>query len=124
MMKTRLFAIIMLLGIAVASMLMPPALPAGPETSTGRNVYPNPFVDKTTFTLTMSSSADVRITVHDIMGKPVRVLREGPQPAGTFDIVWDGRDNIGDPVAPGIYICSLFTQNQLVNSVKVVKAEA
>lgn len=122
-MKTRLFTIITLLGVAVASLLMPPALPAGPETSSARNVYPNPFIDKTTFTLTMPRGGDVRIVVHDLMGKPVRVLRDGPQPAGTFDIIWDGRDNIGDLVAPGIYICSLYTQNQLVNSVKVVKVK-
>lgn len=120
-MKTRLFMIATMLGVAVASMLMPPALPAGPETSSGRKVHPNPFVDKTTFTLTMPRGGDVRIVVHDLMGKSVRVLRDGPQPPGVFEIVWDGRDNIGDPVAPGIYICSLYTQNQLVNSVKVVK---
>ena len=54
--------------------------------------------------------------VHDVLGRTVRTLAQGPQPAGVHTVVWDGRDDDGRHVASGIYLGRLtagaFAQSQ------------
>jgi hypothetical protein len=71
----------------------------------------------------MPRTAEIRIAVHDLLGKPVRTLYTGMHPAGRYDVFWDGNDETGTPVRPGIYICSLFSEDSFVTSVKVVKVQ-
>lgn len=120
-MKKRLFTSLVVLGALLVPMLMPSDLPADPQTLTVRRVFPNPFTNGTTFQLTMPRTARIRIVVHDLLGRHVRLLREEMHPAGKFDVPWDGRDEAGVPVIPGVYICSLFSEDSFVTSVKVVK---
>jgi len=48
----------------------------------------------------------VQIKVYDVTGREVRELANRAFKAGEHDIVWDGTDNSGRPVARGVY----FTQ--------------
>ncbi len=43
------------------------------------------------------------ITITDLTGKVVRSLTLDTQSAGQQTIEWDGLDNAGDPVSPGVY---------------------
>src|SRR5690349_9124611 len=123
-MKMRLVTALIVAGIAIAApVMMPSDLPAGESTLTVRRVYPNPFTTSTTFQLTMPRTAEIRIAVHDLLGKHVRTLYTGMHPAGRYDVFWDGNDETGTPVRPGIYICSLFSEDSFVTSVKVVKVQ-
>jgi len=88
-----------------------------------RSVYPNPFTTSTTFQLTMPRSANILISVHDIVGKHIKTLHDGYHEAGKYDVPWDGKDESGNPVIPGVYICSLFSESSFVTSVKVVKVQ-
>ncbi len=98
---------------------------AGTGAAGGRAVQPNPFTIGTTFKLNLPESAPIRIVVFDLLGRPVRVLFDGMhQAVRDFDIPWDGNDETGRPVDPGIYICTLFSNNVFVTSVKVVKVTA
>lgn len=87
-------------------------------------VYPNPFTEGTVFQLSMPNDARIRISVYDILGKPIRTLFEGIHRSGKHDIPWDGNDETGKPVIPGMYICVLFSENVAVKSVKVIKIAA
>ncbi len=44
------------------------------------------------------------VRVHDLLGRPVRTLVEGQRFASDGAFVWDGRDDHGDAVAPGLYV--------------------
>ena len=44
---------------------------------------PNPFSAQTRFTLTLTEPQRVRVVLHDVQGRRVRVLHEGPLAAGT-----------------------------------------
>jgi|GEM_PF-2056860 len=105
---------------AAATMPTPPA--AGPELPATRQVHPNSSIDNPTFTLTLPGSAHVRIVVHDLPGRQIRVLHEGTESAGIFNMPRDGRDATGIEVAPGIYAGVLIVKNRFVNSLKVMKA--
>lgn len=123
-MKNRLLPLVALLlvGLTIPA-LSPRELPAGERAVSMRAVYPNPFTNGTTFQLTMPRTGQIRIAVHDILGKRIKVLFEGEHAQGRYDIYWDGKDETGNPVIPGIYICSLFSEDSYVTSVKVVKVQ-
>ena len=90
-------------------------------------VHPNPFKEGCTFNLSMPSEGRVRIIVYDMLGRQVADLTERMQrwefEAGHHEIPWDGKDQWGDPVSAGTYVCVLWSSTgEVVNSVKVVKA--
>jgi flagellar hook assembly protein FlgD len=44
------------------------------------------------------------VRVHDLLGRPLRTLVEGQRCTTEVAFLWDGRDDRGDPVPPGIYV--------------------
>ena len=46
----------------------------------------------------------LRVRVHDLLGRPRRLLVDGQRFSGESAFVWDGRDDSGDPVPPGVYL--------------------
>jgi len=46
----------------------------------------------------------VRVFVHDLLGRPRRLLVDGQRILGEGAFLWDGRDDQGSPVPAGIYI--------------------
>jgi hypothetical protein len=49
----------------------------------------------------------VQLTVHDAAGRAVRTLVTGEQPAGRHCAIWNGRDDSGRLLAPGVYFVRL-----------------
>ena len=70
--------------------------------------YPNPFNPETWIPYELSEPADVVLTIYAIDGQLVRTLALGHQLAGVYQsksraVYWDGRNEVGEPVASGIY---------------------
>ncbi len=59
------------------------------------------------FALPSSGPADLR--VHDLNGRTVRRLAQGPLNAGSHEITWDGCDTSGEPLSTGVYFLRLHT---------------
>jgi streptogramin lyase len=70
-------------------------------------LYPNPFNPVTTIGYVLSRDANVRLAVYDVLGRAVRVLVQGSQPAGEHRILWDGRDAQGQSMSSGVYVYRL-----------------
>ncbi|MCA9757050.1 MAG: hypothetical protein KDA27_14695 [Candidatus Eisenbacteria bacterium] len=66
-------------------------------------VQPSPFRDGTWIRLNAAPTEVVRVSVFDAAGRLVRDLRREPVRDGTLEIEWDGRDQAGSPVGPGVY---------------------
>jgi hypothetical protein len=64
---------------------------------------PNPFSPVTTIRFATPGPCDLRLAVHDVNGKLIATLQDGPCQGGRDMRVWDGRDAAGRNVAPGIY---------------------
>jgi flagellar hook assembly protein FlgD len=45
----------------------------------------------------------VRLTIVDVLGRPVTTLVDGVQGPGPHVVRWNGRDGHGKPLAAGIY---------------------
>jgi hypothetical protein len=76
--------------------------------------YPNPFNRNTTFSYCLSKSTLVKIRIYDSTGRNMRTLVNEMKPAGHYQIVWDGKDNHGKKLNPGVYFCKLQTYEDTV----------
>jgi hypothetical protein len=76
--------------------------------SLGQN-YPNPFNPTTRIPVVLTQDTEVRVSVFDAQGKLVQVLANRTLPAGSTEVVWNGRDANGSPVSSGMYFCRLET---------------
>lgn len=69
--------------------------------------YPNPFNPSTRIRFDLPRAGQVRLDVYDAAGKRVRTLVEGNHPAGPGEVVWNGTDQRGRPVASGVYFARI-----------------
>jgi len=66
--------------------------------------------DAATIELTMSQFADatdVEIALYDLGGRLVRRLVVAPRASGAFSDTWNGRNDAGSTVPPGLYLCRI-----------------
>ncbi len=68
---------------------------------------PNPFNPTTTIGYALREYATVEIGIYDVAGRRVRRLVSEFSPAGDHDVVWDGRNDLGESVASGVYLYRL-----------------
>lgn len=52
----------------------------------------------------MFNPSPVTVTIHELSGRQIRELFAGEQGGGSYSIQWDGTDDAGQIVPPGIYI--------------------
>jgi hypothetical protein len=73
--------------------------------------HPNPFNSETTIAYKLPSEQSVRLEVFNIVGQRVATLVDELQPAGSYEVPWDGTDDHGQGTASGIFIYRLVTDN-------------
>jgi hypothetical protein len=81
--------------------------PSVPEVTVLEQNVPNPFNPVTVIRFSIGEPGMVRLVVYDVLGRPVRRLFEGMRLRDRYEVVWDGRDDEGRPVASGVYLCEL-----------------
>ena len=101
-------------GIAALEQLLMP-LPLPRETALLPN-YPNPFNPETWIPYQLAAFVDVGIFIYTADRKLIRTLELGQQPAGIYNsrsraAYWDGRNELGEPVASGVYFYTLSAGN-------------
>ena len=74
--------------------------------------YPNPFNPETWIPYQLAAPAEVSISIYATDGKLVRTLTLGHRSAGTYQdksraAHWDGKNEVGEPVASGVYFYTL-----------------
>jgi flagellar hook capping protein FlgD len=98
-------------GNSVAGVSGPPA--AAPRAVLGR-ARPNPFHPSTTIPFRLAQSALVQIDVLDIGGRQVRQLLRQQSGPGEHSVVWDGRDDSGNALAPGTYFYRMSVDGRVL----------
>jgi hypothetical protein len=71
--------------------------------------FPNPFNPETWIKYQLPASAHVRLSIYNALGQEVRRLVDYTQPAAYHQVVWDGRDNAGNPLPSGVFFYRLET---------------
>jgi hypothetical protein len=92
--------------------LAPPVAqePVAPRANSllGQN-YPNPFNPITTIEFSLPAPGHADLRVYNILGQQVRLLMDEDLPQGTYQVLWNGTDSRGRPVASGMYFYRLET---------------
>jgi hypothetical protein len=84
--------------------------------------YPNPFRAATRIDYSLPASTPVELAIYDVNGRVVRTLVSVErQPAGVYQVEWDGRNQAGLPVASGMYFYRLQAGDRLVDSRMMVR---
>ena len=83
-----------------------------PEETALLGNYPNPFNPETWISYQLAESAAVALTIYDMNGQLVRHFTIGHQAAGVYQsrnraAYWDGRNQLGESVASGLYFYTL-----------------
>jgi len=80
-------------------------------------IFPNPMSSVTSIKYTLAKQMHIGIQIYDIAGRKIRNVLEGRQIAGTHAVTWDGADENGMQVKPGLY----FVISNGIRSSKIIK---
>lgn len=75
-----------------------------PESFTLDNPYPNPFNEQARLPYTLERASMVHIKVIDMLGREHRAFPSQYRQPGSYELVWDGRNEAGVRVPAGGYI--------------------
>ncbi|MGH1362104.1 MAG: S8 family serine peptidase [Calditrichia bacterium] len=76
--------------------------------------YPNPFNPTTTISYRLAGAGDVEIDIFNSLGQRVRTLVRSSQTAGSYQVVWNGRDDADNKVSSGVYLYRLKSAGQVL----------
>lgn len=83
------------------------------------DIYPNPFVQKTTLSYSLANEADVKVILTDIAGRQVALVTKSKQSAGEHSCLLDADLY---HLQPGIYFVNMMIDDVPVTK-KIVKVE-
>jgi hypothetical protein len=83
---------------------------------------PNPFRGRASFRFGLARAGEVQLELYDVSGRRVRSLASGTLAAGEHFTAWDGRDQRGNAVQPGVYFVRLVTPSRTFRA-RVVSLE-
>ncbi len=66
--------------------------------------YPNPFNPETVIHYHTPQSGRVELAIFNLLGQKVRVLVNDVQPAGSYEVHWQGSDDHGNRLSSGTYL--------------------
>ena len=73
--------------------------------------FPNPFNPTTTIEYSVPKIAHISLRVYDLLGREVKSLVNASRVAGSYRIVWDGKNNSGEIMPSGYYLYKMQTGN-------------
>jgi hypothetical protein len=74
--------------------------------------YPNPFNPATKIRFQLPKAAELDLVIYNLYGQSIRtLLQQKQQPAGYHTTTWDGRDDLGQSVASGVYFYRLTVRH-------------
>jgi hypothetical protein len=69
--------------------------------------WPSPAPGAVTLAFSLSTWTHTQLSLFDVRGRHVRTVVDADLPPGPHELLWDGSDERGDPVANGIYFVQL-----------------
>jgi len=69
--------------------------------------YPNPFNAGTTISFNINSTLTINLAIYDLLGRKINTLINQEISSGTHRLFWNGKNENGDELSSGIYICRL-----------------
>ena len=86
-----------------------PAISALPTEFRLREAVPNPVVHQTSISVELPHDSNLALEVFDPQGRRIRTLLAETRSAGAHTLSWDGRDDAGSRLRPGLYLIRMRT---------------
>ena len=71
--------------------------------------YPNPFNPSTMLRYQLPENSKVKLEIFNINGQKITTLVNEEHAAGTYQVIWNGKNNSDVPVGSGVYIYRIST---------------
>ncbi len=81
---------------------------------------PNPFVEGTNFSYSVPEEGLVNLAVYNTLGQKVATILHGTQAAGSHNASWNGLNDLGARVAPGVYLYRLESGNRSISKKLII----
>jgi len=72
--------------------------------------YPNPFNPATKIRFDINKTQNIKLQVYNITGQLVSALADDIYNSGSYEITWNGTDQLGNNMASGVYFARLTGQ--------------
>ncbi|MCF8234663.1 MAG: T9SS type A sorting domain-containing protein [Bacteroidales bacterium] len=82
---------------------------------TEMTAYPNPFSHSITFEFNLEQNKKVELSIYDLQGRMIRTIADEYLNAGTHKFTWDGTNDPGVKVDPGLYFYIFKTENEVTS---------
>jgi hypothetical protein len=106
-------------GKEIASKVYNNGVPTVPETFTLFQNYPNPFNPTTTIRYGLPKDVNgIQVVIYNILGQQVKSIEQGQQTKGYHEVIWNGRNANGVPVASGVYFCQFRVREN--NALRII----
>ncbi|HKJ40993.1 MAG TPA: T9SS type A sorting domain-containing protein, partial [Sunxiuqinia sp.] len=85
--------------------------------------YPNPFSNQTTLRFKVAEKAHVSIDVYSLNGQKIRSLVDRDYQVGSYELLWNARNENNAPVAPGVYIGRMMIDQKVKYTTRMLIAK-
>jgi len=85
-----------------------------PQSIVLRQNYPNPFNRVTKISYEIPHGGQVSLLICNINGEIVKQMEYQNQPAGAYEVDWDGKSENGEDVSSGVYFYQLKTNTNIL----------
>jgi len=82
---------------------------------------PNPFAATTELSLSAVTAARAELAIHDLAGRRVRTLFTGTIEPGERRFAWNGTDERGTAVGPGVYFARLVREGAPAVTIRILR---
>lgn len=86
--------------------------PHAPTKSMLYQNIPNPFNPQTTIQFDTAIDGRVNLTIYDLQGHLIKTLTDDLVTAGSYQLVWNGKNEHGQEVPSGVYFYNLTTPDE------------
>ncbi|MBC8216258.1 MAG: T9SS type A sorting domain-containing protein [Candidatus Marinimicrobia bacterium] len=79
------------------------------------SAYPNPFNPNTNIQFNLKEETRIELSIYDIQVSKVVTLIRGNLGTGSHSYLWDGTNEVGQPVSSGLYLYQLRNTQEIIN---------
>ncbi|MEI6577703.1 MAG: two-component regulator propeller domain-containing protein [Bacteroidota bacterium] len=77
-------------------------------------IFPNPILNAASLKIILKEAGPVSITIYNSVGKKINTIFDEISLAGQFTIYWNLQGNNGINLAPGLYFCTLSSNQKTI----------
>ncbi|HDQ44362.1 MAG TPA: choice-of-anchor D domain-containing protein, partial [bacterium] len=82
--------------------------------------YPNPFNPETTIRYSIPRAGEITLSIFNVVGQQIFSSKTNHPAAGHYQVVWQGVNDYGHPVASGVYFYKLKTPENVATRKMVI----